>query len=280
VVIRAAVDTRRRKRWMSVGTKCHAAAALQVSVSASASSVIISEANVTLASVRAIMHSWQKTTKVIPTPVVTVESQLVVEGGSCHHAMMSARRLRRTAHALLPKASQTAADLEAILRRIVILNPKTVACMIKAAKESRKALQELTPCQMTLRAFQARCGGDDDDSKLLYKIVKEAVEQCDDIVEYYSSNPSFYPTKRFSGQTLPPFASYDDDDLQQLSDKYWQAEIAIQSIHRQAAPDCRIDPGFSGECISILCHAFEAGALTSPIGVQLFCPASSSNAAI
>jgi hypothetical protein len=179
------------------------------------------------------------------------------------------RRLCPVAVALLPKSSQTANDLEATLRRMVIVNPKTVACMIQAAKEARKALHELTPCHMSLRDFQARSQGDAS-ARLLYKIVTEGVEQCDDLVEYYSRSPPFYPTKRFSGRTLPPFVVYEDDDLEQLSDKYWNAEIAIQNIHRQAAPDYKIDPGFSSECISILCHAFEVGETVSPIGVNLF----------
>lgn len=197
---------------------------------------------------------------------ITVEKRQVESS----RAALSSRRLSRTAQALLPKSSQTTDDLEAILRRIVILNPKTIACMIQATKESREALQELTPCQISLRDFQARCGGNVD-SKLVYKIVKEAVGQCDDYVEFYSRSPPFYPTMRFSGQTLPPFASYDDDvDLQNLSDNYWNAELAIESIHRQAPPDCKIDPGFSSECISILCHAFEVGETTSPIGVNFF----------
>ena len=122
-VVRSPVSAHRRKSWASICRSSHAAA-LQASVSASASSVVISNAEVTLATVHTMLSSW------MTKKVITVEKRQA-EGNS---AAISSRRLTRTAQALLPKSSQTVDDLEAILRRIVILNPKTIACMIQATK--------------------------------------------------------------------------------------------------------------------------------------------------
>jgi len=156
--------------------------------------------------------------------------------------------------------------LEAILRRTAIPNPQSVQCMLDGMQQSQEALRELAPCHMSLRDFQERCSGDAEQGALLYYIVQEAVAQCEDLKDYYCSKN---PSQRFSAYTLPPFVDgYENEHLDELSNRYWECESKIQRMHKKSSNP--VHPGFAAEMVAILCHGFEAGSDPSPIGLNLF----------
>jgi len=251
-------------------------AALQTSLQASSARLTLANAELNLA--KAIQ--------------LTTSSDL---GSSTSHesigdltATTENRRLCPAARALLTedesstRGNSTTPEtrLAALLHRMAITKPKTVQCMIEGMQRGRRALRELAPTQMSLSEFQSRCAGsfdDDDDSAsqqrkqgtLLYKLVWEAVENCQDTEDYYRLNFDRPTQQRFSSRTLPPFVdSYEDDQLGVLSDKYWDCESQIQRMHKLSAQP--IDPGFAPETVGMLCHAFEVGAIQSPMGLNLF----------
>lgn len=138
--------------------------------------------------------------------------------------------------------------------------------MLDGMRQSQMALRELAPCHMSLDDFRARCSGDTERGALLYHVVLEAVAQCDDLKEYYCSKN---PSQRFSAYTLPPFVDgYDDEDLDELSNRYWACESKIQRMHKNSPSP--IHPGFAAEMVAILCHGFEARKDPSPMGFNLF----------
>jgi len=203
--------------------------------------------------------------------VVQLTSSLEISGNNKKVSEMSSSSLRPSTRALLMTESDDneadVAALERILRRATITAPRTVQCMIDAMLQSQSALQELAPCQMGLQDFQSRCGKDTVQGAVLYKVVRQATQQCKDLEEYYRAMK--VANQRFSGKTLPPFVDgYDDADLDGLSNRYWNCESEIQQMHKQSAS--AIDPGFAPEMVCILCHAMEVGSETSPLGLNLF----------
>lgn len=162
--------------------------------------------------------------------------------------MASCYRLRKEAGALVP-------DTSYFERLQPLVGATVVGDLMKYSERCKASLMEWTPMILPLNEF-LRVAGSTDFARLLYKLIHEAVKQCDDLRRYYLQS-KFEPNHVLTMRNMPCSPDYHDSDLEELSELYWDYNTELKSSEY-----CPI------ECVAILRHGLRKGAST--MGFSLY----------